>query len=73
MNANSWPNICEAGPPKPEWGVGEGAEGASGTTPPKNVICWCAPFLLMSPLNVLFLKKVTKDVHKNQQAKSRTS
>ena len=39
MNANSWPNICEAGPPKPEWGVGEGAEGASDTTPPKNVIC----------------------------------
>ena len=31
------------------------------------------PFLLMSPLNVLFLKEVTKNVHENQQAKSRAS
>ena len=29
--------------------------------------------LLMSPLNVLFLKKVTQNVHENQQLKSRAS
>ena len=26
------------------------------------------PFLLMGPLNVLFLKKVTNNIHENQQA-----
>ena len=31
------------------------------------------PFLLMSPLNVLFLKEVTKNVHENQQVKSRAN
>ena len=31
------------------------------------------PFLLMNPLNVLFLKEVTKNVNENQQAKSRAS
>ena len=31
------------------------------------------PFLLMSPLNVLYLKEVTNNVHENQQAKSRAS
>ena len=28
------------------------------------------PFLLMSPINVLFSKKVTKNVHEIQKAKS---
>ena len=27
---------------------------------PQNVLCWCAQVLLMSPLNVLFLKEVSK-------------
>ena len=46
-----------------------GAEGAS--TPPK--FSAGVPFLLMSPLNMLFLKEVTKNVRENQQLKSRAS
>ena len=44
-----------------------GADGAS--APPKFSVD--VPFLLMSPLNVLFLKEVTNSIHENQQAKSR--
>ena len=48
-----------------------GREGVS-TTPPQSYLLMC-PFLLMSPLNVLFLKDVTKNIDENQQAKSRAS
>ena len=46
-----------------------GAEVASATHS-SLLIC---PFLLMSPLNVFYLKEVAKNVHENQQAKSRAS
>ena len=46
-----------------------GAEGASAT---HNSLLIC-PFLLMSPLNVFYLKEVAKNAHENQQAKSRAS
>ena len=36
---------------------------------PQSSLLMC-PFLLMSSLNVRFLKEVTKNVHENQQAKS---
>ena len=58
---------------------GGGAEGVSAAppTPPPppapQKFSGDVSFLLMSPLNVLFLKEVTKNVHENQQAKSRTS
>ena len=45
------------------------AEGASATPPPLPP----QSYLLMRPLNVLFLKEVIKNVHENQQAKSRAS
>ena len=49
-----------------------GAWGEEGTSaPPKFSVD--VPFLLMSPLNVLFLKEETKNVLENQQAKSRAS
>ena len=47
-----------------------GAEGAS--APLRSSLLMC-PFLLMSPLNVLFLKEITQNVHENQQAKSQAS
>ena len=31
------------------------------------------PFFLINPLNVLFLKEVTQNVHGNEQAKSRAT
>ena len=40
--------------------------------PKKSSLLTC-PFLLMSPLNVVFLKEVTKNVDGNQQAKLRAS
>ena len=45
--------------------------GRGGMSPPKFFVD--VPFKLISPLNVLFLKEVTKNVHENQQSKSRTS
>ena len=56
-----------AGPP--EQGRAEGESGAP-PPPPQSCLLMC-PFLMMSYLNVLFLKIVTKNVHENQQAKSR--
>ena len=53
------------------WGSGEtggGTEGASASTPQSSL--FMCPILLMSPLNVLFLKAVANNVHGNQQAKS---
>ena len=46
--------------------------GQRGRQSPQSSLLMC-PFLLMSPLNVLFLKKVTNNIHENQQAKSRAS
>ena len=48
------------------------AEGASAPHSPAKVLCWC-DFLLMSPLNVFSLKELTKNIHENQQVKSRAS
>ena len=39
---------------------------------PQSSLLMC-PFLLAIPLNVLFLKEVTNNVHENQQAKSRAN
>ena len=39
---------------------------------PKSSLLMC-PFLLMSPLNVVFLKEVTKNIYENQQTKSRAN
>ena len=48
-------------------GAGGGGGGCRGdVSPPQS-------FLLMRPLNVLFLKEVTKNVHENQQPKSQAS
>ena len=52
-------------------GAGGGRGGRGGVSPPKDLLMY--PFLLMSPLNVLFLKDVTKNIDENQQAKSRAS
>ena len=46
--------------------------GTEGALAPQISPLMC-PFLLMNPLNVLFLKEVTKYVHENQQAKPRAS
>ena len=43
-----------------------------GVSPPQSYLLMC-PFLLMNSLNMLFLKEVTKNVHKNWQAKSQAS
>ena len=54
---------------------GRGKSGGSvqrGCQPSQSSLLRC-PFLPMSPLNVLFLKEATKNVHENQQAKSRAS
>ena len=58
-------NFQYTGPP--EQGV---RVGVSPLTQSSLLMC---PFLLMSSLNVLFLKEVTKNVHENQQAESRAS
>ena len=58
---------CKSGPPE-QGGV---AEVASAPPPPQKFFGY-VPFFLMSPLNVLFLKEVTQNLHENQQAKSRT-
>ena len=50
-----------------------GRGGVSTPSPPKKKFSVDAPFLLMSPSNVFFLKEVTKNVLENQQAKSRAS
>ena len=50
-------------------GMMGGAEGP--LAPPKFSVD--VPFFADSPLNVLFLKKVTNNIHENQQAKSRAS
>ena len=50
----------------------EGGEAERVSAPPQSFLLMC-PFLLMSPLNVLLLKEVTKNVHENKQAKSRAS
>ena len=52
-------------------GPPEQGRGRGGVTPSKFSVD--VPFLLMSPLNVLFLKEVTKHVHENQQVKSQAS
>ena len=54
-------------------GARGGRGGVSLLTPPPPKFSVDVPFLLISPLNVLFLKEVTKNVHENQQAKSRAS
>ena len=46
-----------------------GEDGALTPRPPQSSLFMCS-FLLMSSLNVLFLKEVTQNVHENQQAKS---
>ena len=43
-------------------------ENAPQLPPPQSSLLMC-PFLLMSPLNVVFLEEVIKNVHENQQAK----
>ena len=45
-----------------------GQRGASAPLPLQSFLFMC-PFLLMSPLNVFFLKEVNKNVHQNQQTK----
>ena len=60
------------GPPEQGWGGGWGwAEGTS--APPAQSSLLMCPFLLMSPLIMLFLKEVAKNVYENQQAKSSES
>ena len=46
--------------------------GRGGLSPPQSSLSMC-PFLLVSPLNVHFLKEVTKNVRENQQVKLRAS
>ena len=46
--------------------------GGEGVSAPQSSLLMC-PFLLMSPLNALFLKDGTKTIDENQQAKSRAS
>ena len=55
-----------AGPPE------QGRGGGEGVSAPQSSLLMC-PFLLMSPLNALFLKDGTKTIDENQQAKSRAS
>ena len=50
----------------------EQGEGISALPPPEKSSLLMCPFFLASPLNVLFLKEVTKNVHENQ-VKSRAS
>ena len=52
-----------------------GTEGASASppTPLPPKLSADVSFFLISPLNVLFLKKVTQNIHENQQAKSRAN
>ena len=47
-------------------------QGGRGGVSLSKVFCECA-FFVDEPLNVLFLKEVTKNVHGNQQAKLRVS
>ena len=49
--------------------------GRGGVSPPPSPAKFSVdvPFLLMNPLNVLFLKELTKNIHENQQAKPRAS
>ena len=60
--------VMYPGPPE----QGEGGRG-SVSPPPKKISLLMLPFLLMSPINVLFSKEVTKNVHENQKAKSLAS
>ena len=46
--------------------------GQRGCQPPQSSLLMC-PFLLLSPLNSLFLKEVTNNVHENQQVKLQAS
>ena len=57
-------------PCPPEQGKEGG--GREGVRPPQRCLLMCT-FLPMSPLNLLFSKEVTKNVHENQQTKSRAS
>ena len=52
--------------------MGGGVWGQMGRNLPQSSLLMC-PFLLVIPLNVLFLKEVTSNIHENQQAKSRAS
>ena len=42
--------------------------GKRGHQPPQSSLLMC-PYLLVIPLNVLYLKEVNNNVHENQQAK----
>ena len=46
------------------------SRGEEGREPPQISLLICL-FLMVIPLNVLFLKEVTNNKHENQQAKSR--
>ena len=61
------------GPPEQDGWVGWGGEGRGGVRAPSQSSLLMCPLLLLSPLNILFLKDVTKNVHEYQQAKSRAS
>ena len=54
-------------------GAHRGRRGGGPPPPPPQSYLLMCPFLLMSPLKVLFLKVTTKNVDENQQAKSRAS
>ena len=60
---------CNTDPPEHRGGGG----GRGGISPPAESSLLMCPFLLMSPLIMLFLKKVAKNVYENQQAKSSES
>ena len=68
--SHNCPKVLFAGPQE-QGGGGEGA-GQKVRQPPQSSLLMC-PFLLISPLNVVFLKKVTKNIDENQQVKSRAS
>ena len=48
-----------------EQGCGGGGGGSEGASAPSKLSLLMRPVLQMSPLNVLFLKEVTKNVHEN--------